>query len=134
MSAAKRLSASTAAVGLAAAGLVGLTATAAHADGCTNVGTRYHAVIRACAHQDGYPGWVGMSYSVVTAGSTDERVWFKVESSCGEKYFSGNDVQEPSWSLGYTCGSLTGGYIRSVEVYTTESGVQDSNSYFPVYH
>ncbi|RKT18431.1 hypothetical protein BX285_2854 [Streptomyces sp. 1114.5] len=130
----KRLATTGAAVSLAAAGLVGLTATAAHADGCTNLSTRYQAVIHVCAHQDGYPGWVGMSYSVLTPGSTDERVWFKVESSSGEKYFSGNDVQEPNWSLGYTSGSLTGGYIRSVEVYTTESGVQDSNSYFPVYH
>ena len=123
----KRLGASAAAVSLAAAGLVGVGSTAAHAaSSCGEIDTRYGARVEMCANEVS-PYDVQMTYNVIQRGSTDERFWFQVTSSCGANQgaegstydlFSDNDYQKTYDTFEKWCG--TPGF--NVYVYATESG------------
>ncbi|MFE0459678.1 hypothetical protein ACFW1A_10500 [Kitasatospora sp. NPDC058965] len=129
----KRLAATGAIVGLAAAGLVGITGTAAQASArnCQILATRFQSQLNVCGERWS-AGVVYATYTLERAGSTDERVWFKAETGCGELYSSDNDFSNPVGVNGYgtVISCANGAPVYSVEVYTTESGSPSSNGVY----
>ncbi|MFD8757372.1 hypothetical protein ACFV0O_41330 [Kitasatospora sp. NPDC059577] len=126
----KRLAGTGAALGLAAAGVVGLGAGAAHADGqrCAELDTRSGARISMCAYVVN-ANYLKMSYNVIQRGRTDERAWFQVTSQCGQypgaegssyDWFSDNDYNTSYDTFEKWCDVPNGGFNVAVKV--TESG------------
>ncbi|MEV7774288.1 hypothetical protein [Kitasatospora sp. NPDC086791] len=122
----KRLGAGAAVLGLATAGVVGIGAGAAHADGCSSYATKYGARVSLCLTGDG-TSWGHGSWSVDTSGArTDERVYVTLQTNCGGYWhvvFSDNNndyTQAKSGSQWVSCGYGAANYYFSS--YATESG------------
>ncbi|OLZ65569.1 hypothetical protein AV521_31435 [Streptomyces sp. IMTB 2501] len=124
----KRITTSLAALSLAAAGVVGLGAGAAHADDplCSNWGgSRYGAPYQVCVTYSGSQDAL-ISWTVnASRTSTDERFWLRVASECGDRLNTDwNDYQDNGSNVGEAWVHCSAGGFEA-SLYPTESGVQD---------